>query len=126
MVENSNRRAGANVTPDSRSTSALNQSNPAVLDRVLQSRVPPIRAVAMVPLSNKNGPSDGIDLIGWNETKNIRQPGKGFDVAVVHAHATTHSDVVARQLAVLDDGYETQDPAKRCRRRLTAAPQRPS
>ena len=78
MVENSNRRAGRERDTGQPFDLGFEPVQPAVLDRVFQSRVPPIRAVAMVPLSNKNRPSDRIDLIGCDETENIRKPGKGF------------------------------------------------
>ena len=68
----------------------------------------PICAIAVVPLCNDNGPSDGIDFVGRDKSKDICQPGKGFDVAMIHAKPATRGDVVARQPIVLHDGKETK------------------
>ena len=88
MVEKSKRTRRRERHPRQPFDLGLEPVHSAILDRVLETRVAPIRAIAVVSLGNENGTSNGIDCCpGWNEAEDICEPRKGFDIAMVHAHA---------------------------------------
>ena len=77
---------------------------PAVLDRVLEARALAVLAVAPVALHGDDLLGDIDRLLGRAEAEDVGRAREGVVLAVRHAHAAADGDVVADELALLDDG----------------------
>ena len=80
----------------------------AILDRVLESRVSAVNAVAEVALRGDDFLGDIGHLPRRAKAEHIRQAREGCLLAVAHPHAAAGGDCVADDLVVLDDGDEAE------------------
>ena len=63
-----------------------------------------VGAVAEVAVDGQHGPGDVHDLVAREEAEHIGEARVGLVVAVAAAEATAHREIVADELAALDDG----------------------
>ena len=80
----------------------------AILDRVLESRVSAVNAVAEVALRGDDFLGDIGHLPRRAKAEHIRQAREGCLLAVAHPHAAAGGDCVADDSVVLDDGDEAE------------------
>ena len=76
----------------------------AILDRVLESRVSAVNAVAEVALRGDDFLGDIGHLPRRAKAEHIREAREGCLLAVAHPHAAAGGDCVADDFFVLDDG----------------------
>ena len=67
-----------------------------------------VSTIAEIALRRNDGFCDSQHLVGCAKAKHIGQARKRGGVAVCHPHATTNSDIEARNLTVFDDRDETK------------------
>jgi len=76
----------------------------AVLDGVFEPGVFAVCAVTEIALGGEDSFADFIDKVGRDETQGVSKARKGLGVSMAHAKAAADGDIVAEELAVLNDG----------------------
>ena len=85
----------------------LEPANALVVDQVLQTGVPSVAAVTVIPLQGKDRLHQVKDVLRCHIAQGISGAGEGFLFLVGAAHATTHIDIAAPQFAIgVGEGHE--------------------